>query len=46
MKKTPPKKMTISRETLAVLGKPEEMKKVFGGAPTDRCTTSINVCCP
>ena len=46
MKKTAPKKMTISRETLAVLGNPEEMKKVFGGAFTDKCTTSINVCCP
>lgn len=46
MKKTPPKKMTISRETLAVLGNPEEMKKVFGGAPSDKCTTSVFVCCP
>ena len=46
MKKTTPKKMTISRETLAVLGKPEEMKKVFGGAESDRCTTSHIVCCP
>jgi hypothetical protein len=39
-------KKTISRETLAVLGKPEEMKKVFGGAYTDPCTTSRFVCCP
>lgn len=46
MKKTNPKKMTISRETLAVLGKPEEMKKAFGGAISDQCTTSHFVCCP
>ncbi|MFL6235199.1 MAG: hypothetical protein ACJ76N_18840 [Thermoanaerobaculia bacterium] len=46
MKKTAPKKMTLSRETLRILSDNEEMKKVFGGAPSDRCTTSVFVCCP
>jgi hypothetical protein len=44
MKKTAPKKMTLSRETLGALND-QEMKKILGGVLTDRCTTSVNVCC-
>ncbi len=44
MKKIAPKKMTLSRETLGALSD-QEMKKILGGAFTDRCTTSVNVCC-
>ena len=46
MKKTTLKKMTLSRETLAVLNDPELKTEVLGGAYSDRCTTSVNVCCP
>jgi hypothetical protein len=48
VKKTAPKKMTLSRETLAVLtdSEPELKKEVLGGAWSDRCTTSRDVCCP
>lgn len=45
MKKTAPKKMTLTRETLASLTD-KEVKNVLGGAYSDRCTTSVNVCCP
>ena len=46
MKKTAPKKMTLSRETLALLTDSELKKEVLGGAWSDRCTTSRDVCCP
>lgn len=46
MKKTALKKMTLSRETLAVLNDPELKTEILGGAYSDRCTTSVNVCCP
>jgi hypothetical protein len=42
-KKAAPKKMTLSRETLAILSD-KEKKEVLGGV-TARCTTSVNVCC-
>lgn len=45
MKLTAPKKMTLSRETLGTLTD-SEMKEVVGGAYSDRCTTSLYVCCP
>jgi hypothetical protein len=43
MKKTTPKKMTLSRETLGTLND-KDMKAILGGAlpPT---TNSVNVCC-
>lgn len=43
MKKTAPKKMTLSRETLGTLSD-KEMKEILGG---DRPVTygSVNVCC-
>jgi hypothetical protein len=44
MKKTAPKKMTLSRETLGTLSD-SEVKAILGGAYSDRCTTSVNVCC-
>ena len=45
MKKTAPKKMTLSRETLRFLTD-QDAKQILGGAPTDKCTTSMFVCCP
>ncbi|HTG33375.1 MAG TPA: hypothetical protein VLB76_10635 [Thermoanaerobaculia bacterium] len=45
MKKTAPKKMTLSRETIGTLSD-SDTQKVFGGAYSDRCTTSVNICCP
>jgi hypothetical protein len=45
MKKTALKKMTLSRETLAVLTDPELKEEIQGGA-TARCTTSVQVCSP
>jgi hypothetical protein len=45
MKKTALKKMTLSRETLAVLTDPELKEEIVGGVSA-RCTTSIQVCCP
>ncbi len=45
MKKTAPKKMTLTRETIGTLSD-SDTQKVFGGAVTDRCTTSRDVCCP
>jgi len=44
-KKDAPKKMTLSRETLGTLTD-QEARKALGGAISDRCTTSVNVCCP
>ena len=44
MKKTTPKKMTLSRETLGILGD-SDAKEILGGV-TARCTTSVNICCP
>jgi hypothetical protein len=44
MKKIAPKKMTLSRETLAILSD-SEVNKALGGAYSDRCTTSMYVCC-
>jgi hypothetical protein len=44
-KKTAPKKMTLSRETLALLTDSELKTEVLGGY-SNRCTTSVNVCCP
>jgi hypothetical protein len=44
MKKTAPKKMALSRETIGTLGD-SDTQKVFGGV-TGQCTTSIKVCCP
>jgi hypothetical protein len=46
VKKTAPKKMTLSRETLALLTDSELKTEVLGGGYSDRCTTSVNVCCP
>jgi hypothetical protein len=46
VKKIAPKKMTLSRETLALLADSELKMEVLGGAYSDRCTTSVNVCCP
>lgn len=43
--KAAPKKMKLSRETLGTLSD-QEVKHALGGAYSDRCTTSINVCCP
>jgi hypothetical protein len=45
VKKTAPKKMTLSRETLRFLTD-QDAKQILGGAPTDKCTTSMFVCCP
>jgi transketolase len=45
VKKTAPKKMALSRETLGILTD-SEVKEVLGGAYSDRCTTSRDVCCP
>ncbi|MFL6235197.1 MAG: class I lanthipeptide [Thermoanaerobaculia bacterium] len=43
MKKTAPKKMTLTRETLGTLSD-KEMKEILGGAlPTT--TNSVNACC-
>jgi hypothetical protein len=44
MKKIAPKKMTLSRETLGTLSD-SEVKEALGGAFTDKCTTSMYVCC-
>lgn len=44
MKKTAPKKMTLSRETLGALSD-SDTKNVLGAAPTKDCTTSVNACC-
>jgi hypothetical protein len=45
VKKTAPKKMTLSRETLALLTDSELKAEVLGGY-SNRCTTSLYVCCP
>jgi len=45
VKKTAPKKLTLSRETLAALTNSELKKLVLGGV-SNRCTTSVQVCCP
>jgi hypothetical protein len=45
MKKIAPKKMTLSRETLGTLSD-SETKQILGGAISDQCTTSRNICCP
>ena len=48
MKKTAPKKMALSRETLGTLTD-SQMKDIQGGATTtcsNWCTTSREVCCP
>jgi hypothetical protein len=45
MKKTTPKKMALSRETIGTLSD-SDTQKVFGGAFTDQCTTSRISCCP
>ncbi len=44
MKKTAPKKMTLSRETLGTLSD-SETKQILGGA-SGNCTTSWYFCCP
>jgi hypothetical protein len=44
MKKTAPKKMTLTRETIGTLSD-SDTQQVFGGV-TGQCTTSIKVCCP
>jgi hypothetical protein len=44
MKKTAPKKMTLSRETIGTLSD-SETKQILGGV-TNQCTTSVKVCCP
>ena len=44
MKKTSPKKMALSRETLGTLSD-SDTKQVLGAA-TGNCTTSRYVCCP
>jgi hypothetical protein len=44
VKKTAPKKMTLSRETLGLLTD-QEAQQIVGGAYTDKCTTSMFVCC-
>lgn len=43
MKKTAPKKITLSRETLGILSD-KNMKEILGGV-TAKCTTSVNICC-
>jgi hypothetical protein len=45
MKKTAPKKMTLTRETLGTLSD-SDVKAILGGAISDQCTTSRFVCCP
>jgi hypothetical protein len=45
MKKTAPKKMTLSRETLGTLSD-SDVKAILGGAISDQCTTSRYICCP
>jgi len=44
MKKTAPKKMALSRETLGILSD-SDTKEAMGGV-TNQCTTSVKVCCP
>ena len=44
MKKTAPKKMTLSRETLGTLSD-SDVKAILGGV-TNQCTTSVKICCP
>ena len=44
MKKTAPKKMALSRETIGTLSD-SDTQKVFGGAGTTT-TTSRYICCP
>ena len=44
MKKTAPKKMTLTRETIGTLSD-SDTKQALGGA-TGNCTTSRFVCCP
>jgi hypothetical protein len=43
VKKTAPKKMTLTRETLGALND-KEMKAILGGAPPET-TDSKNACC-
>jgi hypothetical protein len=43
VKKTAPKKMTLSRETLGTLND-KDMKAILGGAPPET-TDSKNACC-
>lgn len=45
MKKTAPKKITLSRETLGVLSDSHTLN-VLGGATLGPCTGSVKVCCP
>jgi hypothetical protein len=45
MKKTAPKKMTLTRETLGTLND-KDMKAILGRATTTWTTTSVKVCCP
>lgn len=48
MKKTAPKKMTLSRETLVTLTENDERAVVAGvtGTCSNKCTTSVQICCP
>jgi hypothetical protein len=48
MKKSAPKKMTLSRETLVTLTENDARAIVAGatGPCSNKCTTSLQVCCP
>lgn len=45
MKKTAPKKITLSRETLGVLSDSHTLN-VLGGATQGPCTGTVKICCP
>ncbi len=45
MKKTAPKKMTLTRETISILNDSLTLN-VLGGATQGPCTGTVKICCP